>query len=179
MAESFQAIVDVEASLDDAAEQGERLRNWLVEQGVIAPDPDGDGRGLPAGPRAGDTAEPDPDAIDGLGAALIYTGRTVFWSEYGHYLCCPDCDEVFEPDDDEANEAVAAWESGGEAGRVCCPDCGREAPITDWDGAWGYGNLGVEFWHWPPLSERFVQRVADHLGHQVRVVAGTRSLPPV
>jgi hypothetical protein len=69
-------------------------------------------------------------------------------------------------------EAVDAWADGDDATTYACPHCAHEERLAEWGGqwSWGFGNLGLAFWNWPPLSERFVSEVARKLGHRVKRV---------
>ncbi len=69
---------------------------------------------------------------------------------------------------------MAQWERGEPAGEVGCPDCELRKPLTDWDGDFGYGNLGIEFWGWPPLAYWFVHRVQRLTDSRITVAGGAR-----
>lgn len=156
-----------------AAEVGARLRDRLVGDGILLPDLDAEGA-HPPGPAAhratsGPECAPDPAAT-----AQLIVGRNIFWSEWGHNLFCPQCRYTVEPEDDEALAAMEQWQRGEPAGDVGCPDCELRQPLTDWDSDWGYGNLGIEFWHWPSLSYAFVHWVGRLTGSRVTVAHGGR-----
>jgi hypothetical protein len=177
MARRFEAIVCTDVTLQTAAEVGARLREWLLREEILLPDRDAE-QAHPAGPRAAQTtscpcwqAPVDPDP---LATARLIIGRNIYWSEWGHSLYCPVCQYTVEPEDDEALEAMAQWERGEPAGEVGCPGCGLRRPLTDWDSDWGYGNLGIEFWHWPPLAYSFVHRVRRLTDSRVTVAHGGR-----
>jgi hypothetical protein len=176
----FEAIVCVDVTLTTAAEVGERLREWLLREQVLLPDLD-DEQAHRAGPKAGLTTsclwgEAPPEGLDlyPTAAAKLTIGRNIYWSEWGHNLYCPVCQYTFEPEDDEAQEAMAQWERGEPAGEVGCPDCGLRKPLTDWDSDFGYGNLGIEFWGWPPLAYWFVHRVQRLTDSRITVASGAR-----
>ena len=178
MAQRFQAIVCIDVEPQAAAVVGERLRDWLFREQILVPDLDADQMYL-AGPQAAQTTSypgcgTPADGRDPLGTANLIIGRTIFWSEWGHNLYCPSCRYTVEPEDDEALEAMAQWQRGEPAGEVGCPDCGLRRPLTDWDSDWGYGNLGVEFWSWPPLTYSFVHRVGRLTGSRATVAHGGR-----
>jgi len=44
--------------------------------------------------------------------------------------------------------------------------------LAEWRGPWpwGFGNLGLTFWNWPPLSEKFVQTITSKLRHRTVLV---------
>ncbi|MFG0274381.1 MAG: hypothetical protein ACF8QF_04935 [Phycisphaerales bacterium] len=86
-------------------------------------------------------------------------------------LACPACGVEFEPEE-SFTEAIGEWYDRHSDGPVPCPACGHIQPIVDWDGPspHGVGEFALNFMNWPPLSDRFIGRVADLLGHRVRVV---------
>jgi hypothetical protein len=180
MARRFEAIVCIDVTLPKAAEVGERLRQWLLREEVLLPDLD-DEQAHMAGPKAGLTTSalwgespaggPDPHLT---AAANLIVGRNIYWSEWGHNLYCPVCQYTFEPEDDEALEAMAQWQRGEPAREVGCPDCELRKPLTDWDSDFGYGNLGIEFWDWPPLAYWFVHRVQRLTDSRITVACGAR-----
>src|SRR5215831_15732073 len=180
MARRFEAIVCIDVTLPMAAEVGERLREWLFREEVLLPDLD-DEQAHRAGPKARLTTSglwgespaegPDPHLT---AAANLIVGRNIYWSEWGHNLYCPICHYTFEPEDDEALEAMAPWLRGEPAGEVSCPDCELRKPLIDWDGDFGYGNLGIEFWDWPPLAYSFVHRVQRLTDSRITVAHGGR-----
>jgi hypothetical protein len=180
MARRFEAIVCIDVAVPMATEVGERLREWLLREEILFPDLD-DEEAHPAGPKAGQSTScvwgegpPEGLALYPTAAAKLIIGRNIYWSEWGHNLYCPVCQYTFEPEDDEALEAMAQWERGEPAGEVGCPDCGLRKPLTDWDGNFGYGNLGIEFWDWPPLAYWFVHRVQRLTDSRITVASGAR-----
>ncbi|SIR86691.1 hypothetical protein [Micromonospora avicenniae] len=177
MARRFEAIVCTDVTLQAAAEVGERLREWLLREEILLPELNAE-QAHPAGSQAVQTitCSCGQAGVDGdfPGAAKLIIGRNIYWSEWGHNLHCPVCQYAFEPEDDEALEAMAQWERGEPAGEVGCPDCGLRRPLTDWDSDWGYGNLGIEFWDWQPLAYSFVHRVGRLTDSRVTVAHGGR-----
>jgi len=77
----------------------------------------------------------------------------------------------FEPDD-SWSDAVGAWFGGDDLVSFPCPSCGQQAVLTEWRGPWpwGFGNLGIEFWSWPPLSDDFIHAITRTLGHRTVMV---------
>lgn len=180
MGDSYRTIVDLDATEEEAERLAEKVRDWLVERGIIAPGPgdaEVDDERYAAGPAFGQSLEKPELAgkheawshADGL---EVKVGRTVFFA-VGVELKCRACGKVVEPDDEAWGEAVDAWYEGDDTVTLPCPECGHEEKLTEWDGPypWAFANLGFEFWNWPPLSERFVHEVQEQLGgHRVRLV---------
>jgi hypothetical protein len=71
------------------------------------------------------------------------------------------------------HDAIDAWWSGDAAAVYACPKCGVPERLAEWRGAapWYFGYLGLQFWDWSPLSERFIQEVTTQLGHRTGVLS--------
>jgi hypothetical protein len=101
-------------------------------------------------------------------------GRTVFHNAGGglDIVRCPLClaNEVASA----WGEIVARWHEGDDLAALQCTSCNESSPVTEWtfDPPWAFGNLGFEFWNWPPLNRNFVNTIAGILGHKVAVVVG-------
>jgi len=176
MARRFEAIVCIDVTLPKAAEVGERLREWLFREQILSPDLD-DEQAHRAGPKAWPTwgdAPADGLDLNQTASAKLIIGRNIYWSEWGHNLYCPVCQYTFEPEDEDALEAMAQWERGEPAREVGCPECKLRKPLTDWDSDFGYGNLGIEFWDRPPLAYWFVHRVQRLTDSRITVASGAR-----
>ena len=96
-------------------------------------------------------------------------GRQVFDAGgNGIELQCDACDVSFEPDDSWM-DAVGAWFGGDDLVSFPCPSCGQQALLTEWRGPWpwGFGNLGIEFWNWPSLSDDFIHAITRKLGRSI------------
>lgn len=177
MGDWFQIIVDREASEEEAPALGSSIRDWLVTEGIIeATLTDcvlGSDLGYPPGPnheRATDEKVPElwTNGLD------IITGRTVFHSTgVETYLICSQCGERFQPPD-EWTDAIGEWYDRRGPGLLSCIRCNYTEAITKWqhDPPWGFGNLGFEFWNWPPLNASFIEEVSKRLGHRVVYVEG-------
>ncbi|NBD12441.1 FmdB family zinc ribbon protein [Corallococcus silvisoli] len=179
MGDSFQIIVDKDASADEAPRLAAQIRDWLVARRIIEPELTdcalGDSGHRPGPGRTAAVDAPDEEAwswrlqANGL---EIEMGRTVFFT-IGGELTCRACGARFEPEDGWS-EAVDDWYSGNDGAEFECPECGTPERLVEWNGEfpWGFGNLGFKFWNWPPLSERFTQELAEQLGHRTLLVRG-------
>jgi len=179
MSDASQVIVDIEASEAEAARLAEEIRAWLAAQGVIAQGPSdcvlGEGEGYAPGPGYGVALV--PGSVDEFlrlrtNGLCLRAGRAVFDpGANGTELRCEACGVAFEPGDDWF-DAVGAWAGGDDDASFACPDCQRTRRLAEWRGPWpwGFGNLGLEFWNWPPLSDAFVRAVGERLQHRVVVV---------
>ena len=179
MSDDAQVIVDIDASEAEATRLAEEVRAWLTAQGIIAQGPSDcvlEGDGYEPGPRFGIAVEPGD--LDGeflrlaTNGVCLRAGRGVFDpGSNGTELRCGACGVVFEPGDDWI-DAVGAWASGDDEVTFACPACHRPERLAEWRGpwSWGFGNLGLEFWNWPPLSDAFVRAVGERLQHRVVLV---------
>lgn len=188
MGDSFQTIVDIDATADSAPDLAAAAVGWLVERGILLGTTTdcvlGAGSGHAPGPRyAGAVTETDPHLhtlrTNGL---EVTTGRTIFRSSEADHITCPHCatttrltDGTGSPNDAWGSvlETIDTWYTGG-AGAHPCPACGRTAGLNDWRWSppWGFGFLGLTFWNWPPLTDDFAAAVAGVLGHRTARPAG-------
>jgi hypothetical protein len=177
MGDYFQTIVDKDVSEDEAPQLAERVREWLVSRRIIEPELSDSALSEPGhrpGPVHSSALEnPSSDALDAETNGLQFqVGRTVFWTNFED-LTCRACAHRFEPGEGWS-AAVDAWYEGDDSVTFPCPKCGQPERLVDWDGEfpWGFGNLGLTFWNWPPLSASFVREVTELLGHRSVLVRG-------
>ncbi|MFF2305526.1 hypothetical protein ACFVVP_23785 [Streptomyces sp. NPDC058128] len=168
MSSSFQTIVDLDATAEDAVAHGARVAAWLVGEGIVRlPDHD-------PGPRW-DRATGFQEALGSEGLAVV-TGRTVFFSpQHTGPPVCPYCAVAFGDEHREAfSPAMDAWWNTGCA-EVPCPGCGRVVPLAAWkwagDGL-AFAYLGFEFRNGPALLPEFVAQLGRVIGHRTRFVRG-------
>jgi hypothetical protein len=191
--EYFQIIADVEATEIEAAVLAETVVRWLVADGVIMPDTGdcvlGAEFGYPPGP-CYTAATTGPSAhLRGLvtNGVAVSTGRQVFHpgqADLGPVIC-PRCDRTVVLEDPVTGELTGRWEPFSEAlntwyaggsSKVRCPYCHAAVDFNDWrwDNEWPFavGFLGFVFWNWPELNDRFIDQVAERLGHRLIVTGG-------
>jgi len=158
---NFQAIVDVEATAEEADELADATLAWLVGTGVVS--------------AADQVSRNEVSTAQGL---EILTGRNVFYSLTGEqWLTCAHCDWTTDPGHTrigdhvgewaELTDTIGRWYDGG-SGDLSCPNCDRAASLNDWHWSppWGFGCFGLRFWHWPTLSPAFLAEVSARLGHR-------------
>jgi hypothetical protein len=176
----FQIIVDRDVSEADAPLLAERMRGWLSERGVIGATTQGwsEGPSFRPGPAYEETLkEPQPDVLDTPhGFFTLKVGKRLVFSSPDGEVTCRACGSTVDlgTHGDAWVEAVGRWYEGDDSVPFPCPKCGRPEQLTEWAGEWpwGFGNLGLEFWDWTPLSERFVSELTAQLGHRTVLVRG-------
>ncbi|HYO57193.1 hypothetical protein [Archangium sp.] len=181
MAHHFEIIVDRDVSLAEALHVAERMRAWFIERKIIEVLPLGWNpnawmhRPGPAYPST--LKEPNPHGTEGVRGLYFKIKRAVFWDSL-HRLTCRACGARFEPKGEsweQWRDAAEDWLDGDDSVPYTCPGCGVPERLVEWEGEapWGFGHLGIGFWGWTPLSERFIQEVTKQLGHRTVVVHGT------
>lgn len=182
MSDNCQSIVDIDVTQQDAPAAAERLRSWLLRQGVIdqktgnnvATHAPGHFPGSNLGQCFDHVADDTIAQLRTLAwcGVAITVGRAVFdTGGNGVQLVCDSC--AIEITDDEAYmDAAGKWAEGHGTTAYACPSCGFTQPVSTWSGpfVFGLGCMAVEFYNWPPLNERFIESVAQVLGRRVRVV---------
>ena len=181
MGDHFQRVVDQHVDAAAASTHGDRILRWLMDEGMIEERKStcvlGEGGGYRPGPSyAKATERPDEHllALRTNGLAVI-TGRTVFDAGQGGLaLACAACGHRFNATSGAWADAVGEWYDQSGPALLQCPSCGERRPVVEWqhDPAYGYGNLGFEFWNWPTLRREFVRAVGERLSHPVVLVTG-------
>jgi hypothetical protein len=178
MGDWHQTIVARDVSADDAPALAERIRNWLLERGIILSTPSDSVSGEPGyrpGPAYAETLE-DPTDVSSRGRAgfQIQVGHRLVFQAVGGEVTCQSCKAQVDliAHGERWVEAVDAWYAGDDAAAFTCPACGSSELLTEWNGPrpWGFGSLGLAFWNWTLLSDRFVREVTEKLGHRTLVV---------
>lgn len=181
MGEWFQTIVDREASLVEAQELASTVLEFLINQGIIEAEMkvcglDRDGMGYPPGHnclQVVDETEPTSfrPKVNGL---QVIVERSVFDSGQGGFeLTCPQC-QTKNTNVKKWQDAVQEWYDNKGDGLLECSHCNVATPVTDWnyESTIAFGNLGFQFWNWPPLKESFVSDIAQLLAHRTSYIAG-------
>ncbi len=180
MSDTYQTVADLDADTQSAQVTAARLRDWMISREIIVP------------------AESDCVLGDYLGHApganytlaiqdpypLLFNLRTngvAFIAKHSVFpamglemtLVCSSCGMRFGTND-AWSAAVEDWYLNNGIGMLGCVRCGSELAIAEWqhDPPWAFGNVGVEFWNWPPLREEFLKDLAGVVGHRFRLVYG-------
>jgi hypothetical protein len=175
MGDSYQVIVDRDASVDQSEHFGSIVLDWLIAERIVEPEASDCALGLGHRPGPGHlkaTAEAPRwfmgQATNGM---RIVTGRTVFNGWLDSELRCKQCGAVNSIDG--LHDAGENWYEGGQ-GLLACSTCRFGEAITEWQilPPWGFGNLGFQFWNWPWLRDSFVEDISRLLGHRTVLVPG-------
>ncbi|MEV6177981.1 hypothetical protein [Streptomyces sp. NPDC052015] len=186
MGDTYQTIVDRDASPQDAARLARPVVDWLVAEGIVLAEAKpgwalGDHPAHPPGPN---WRKAVTDARWGSPEGLaVYTERHVFYGTYSitpdSTATCPRCGTAADPRDEawssRLSMATDAWYETGIAD-VACTACAETVPLPAWnwtDDHLAFVHLGFEFWNWPWLSDGFRARVAELLpGHRTGFLSG-------
>jgi hypothetical protein len=181
MGDCYQIIVDRDASILESERLATAIRAWLITECIIdAIESDCvlSGLGHAPGPRldkAVDENDIDRYAVRRLrtNGLKIVSERTVFAYSLESVSCahCRDEIEFRGP----VSDAVDAWYSTGRTATIECPRCTAEQPVTELEyyPAMALGNLGFEFWNWPPLKASFLESLSRRLlGHRTAFLRG-------
>ena len=175
MSDFAQIVVDTEVSAEQAPELANVVRAWLIGERIIEREEGNsvlDGTGHRPGISYRIAIQENRD-FDFLNLRVKFAvGRRVFDAGgNGMELGCDACGLSFKPND-SWYDAACAWFDGDDLVTFACPSCDQQTLLTEWGGPWpwGFGNLGIEFWNWPSLSDDFIQAMTRNLGHRTVLV---------
>jgi hypothetical protein len=192
MGDSYQAIVDVEASAEESGHLAQRVVERLSRAGITLPtlDPDavlGGKGGYRPSERVKAIWNGDPRNrfwTLGTNGLEVVTGRWVnVWAfPILSYFMCPCCGEKFEVDHAVGNEfgrAAREFCDGFAKPVVSCPRCSRESAAQEWPTQphLGFAHLAFLFWNWPFFGDGFwtidiPQLIAEELNHRTVLTFG-------
>lgn len=185
MSDSMEVLVDVEATIDEAAFLERAVLNRFRDMDIIAGEANNDcvlgGEGYRPGsavPRLYVLAEREsPFWTLRICGVEPHVGRHFNLRALGpvfEHFKCPSCDAELRNDSFKyaVVDALDAWSDQSSAGEVRCPICAVEHAVTDWHckPPLGFGNLSFTFWNWPPLDSsswkvnlaRIVEKTTRH-----------------
>lgn len=185
MGDWFQRVVDREASLSEAEQLAPKILEWLTDREIIESDLRDcglgkDGLAHPPGTNYWMAIDhPNHNLLNSrINGVQIIVGRTVFdCGQGGFNLTCPQCQNHIVWTDAITStwqNAVDGWYHESGQGLLRCPCCDRATSVVDWhySPAFGFGNFGLEFWNWDPLSATFLAEIDRQLDHRTLYVAG-------
>jgi hypothetical protein len=179
VSENSVTVVDLDVTGADTQVRADAVRDWLLESGIIVPNPDYDELWQPSAYAAGPSAANAFPGYEGDFAHLgvlansgvdINTDRQIYHPVANEERpTCPACGTKL--DDAASANIIDDWFEKAEP-IVTCSNCGASSRIGDWPGEWTYhvGDVAVTFNNWPPLSDAFIEQVGRRLGNRWRVV---------
>ena len=171
MSDTFEMLVDVDATTEEAVELSKQIVVQFRHKGLIAGQPNEDyvlgGVGYRPGPE-----------IEGL--YQNEKGEYPFWelqtcgieirvgkgfNEWALCECCegftcPVCHKEIDDFDDEFqetfNEAIVQWLDESGNAEIACPKCHKRIPVVKWEckPPLAFGNMAIRFWNWPSLDSK-------------------------
>jgi hypothetical protein len=183
MTDTFQAIIDTQASEAEASHLADHVVSFLAGRGVIERKAQPEGGYLP-GPKALAycvlSAHPEDREFMPAGPRhlQVVLGRTTHSTDMKEFrpgrAACPACRAELEDPDSAWEAAAHDWLGGDDRAALRCPACGKESAVAGWHygSGYGFGALAFRFWNWPPFLPSFVEAIGRELGHGVHLVKG-------
>jgi hypothetical protein len=192
MSDTYRAIVDLEATLEQAQTLAQRVVRRLSEEGLIMPSPDadatlGDGGGYRPGHRIADLYyRPEYKWF----LTLTTNGMEVYAKPYVNVwgftinedATCPLCHVVLPFEDqvvERFGEAASQFIAGSARPAVSCPRCSIASAAQKWKTSLhlGFAYLAFQFWNWPPFDPTdwkvdIPGLISEELGHEVVTTLG-------
>jgi hypothetical protein len=181
MGNSFQVIVDRDATESEAAALGRLVLSWLVCEQIVEADPtrclnDSDLAYAPGAKMeswVADAAQARHTRSLEINGLEVITGKTVFPSiDNEPEATCPKGHTRVPPED--VLDLAAEWQDAVEPVLMECPTCDGAFAVTEWDfgHAIAFGYLGFWFWNWPfPLTDKLIGSVATLVApHRLAVI---------
>jgi hypothetical protein len=193
MSDSYQAIVDLEATPGDAEALARRVVERLSVEGLIMPSLDpgavlGGSGGYRPGRRICELYRGSPADLYFL--TLVANGMEVNTGQWVNELgflfvedyTCPRCAAQFPEDHAVAEQfydAVSQFYGGVSRPVITCPRCLIGSAVQEWRSSnhLGFAHLAFGFWNWPPLDSAawavdIPRLLSEVLGHEVVLTQG-------
>ena len=165
MSDYFTMLVDPHVPLLAADASLRELANALQNRGIIGHDCSEDcvlsGTGYRPGSAIIDYYTPGPNEfpfwqLKTCGVELL-AKRGFNHSAIGpsfNGMTCPKCGRTYSDLPDDFIDAVEQWINQAERCTVRCGGCNTEISVDHWDAKnpFGFGNLSITFWNWPPFD---------------------------
>ncbi len=174
MSTTYQVLIHPTATPDNAAAEAERLRNTLIDAGIIAAETSSDvvlnGIGYLPGPKLNELYRCQPatancpaeldywNDLTEIGVQIVaekwvnFFGFTVF-----NWMRCPTCEATFNDPHDLVGslvDAAANFYNDEGLTDIPCPACERSFDVTRWRTKPDLGLCYVAalFWNWPTFE---------------------------
>lgn len=186
MSDSYQAIVDLDVTLEDSDVFAKQALDTLINEGLIQAtlDPEatlgGNGGYRPSERiwQLYSLGEHESDFWNLITNGVeVETGPwfNMFGTTCLEGITCPQCGAGFELNGtfgDRFGDAVGEFINGNPSPLVDCPECQKEIPAPEWNAKphLGFSNLAIKFWNWPLFDSpgwkldipELIQRTLNH-----------------
>ena len=139
MGDSYQTILDIKISQEDATEKAEQIRGWMINKGIILSELSdcvlGEEGGYPPGTEYSQITKGRSELV----AELTVNGVEISAQrEYAHGMIdehtikCNHCGAVSETPE-ECFEGIGRWLEGEDEPLISCPACNVAKPYNEWE----------------------------------------------
>jgi len=170
------SIVPRQSAYPDKEIKAKEILEWLVSLDIVKPTPSdcilssSEGYAISNGAKFVST---EPELLPfglGVNGLEIITEREVFHTGQNgmEELICPNCKQ------DIANEDwdfLSEW-GDNKSDNITCPLCNLATGIHQFKftPAWGFSDLGLTFWNWPPFTDKFIDDFKQKLNCDIDLV---------
>lgn len=176
MGDECVTVVEMSIGALEAADRADAVIQWLLDTGVVVPNPARRPSAYLPGPRA-EAAAPDFREARPAGATAvvepangveILVERELYRDTSPHGgPACPDCG--YELPETTLEGLIRPWLDGDEP-QLGCAACGATRPLGEWPDGYLVGELAVRFVNWPPLSSAFLADLGSRMGPRWRAI---------
>ncbi|MCW2638839.1 MAG: hypothetical protein JWP76_1145 [Dactylosporangium sp.] len=174
MGDECVTVVEMSIGALEAADRADAVIRWLVDTGVIVPNPVRGSAWQPSAYLPGPQAPAAAPGFGGTDYTLANNGvdilveRELYRDTSPHEApACPDCGHELAEATLEA--LIRPWLDGHEP-RVGCAGCSAVRPLGEWPDGYLVGELAVRFNNWPQLSQAFLADLGTRMGPRWRAV---------
>jgi hypothetical protein len=168
MSDSFEMLVDVDATLSEANAVSQAVLDRFRQLGLITGEANSDcvlgGTGYRPGPAVADLYK--REKREGRFWEMLTCGvEPNVGRSFNEYALGPVCEGFTCPScgahiasyaglGDALFKAIGEWMDQAGQALTPCPICSAEHPITQWQckPPMGFGNVSFRFWNWPPFG---------------------------
>lgn len=178
MSDTFISVIP-QVAKGDVENLSDKIVNHLVQKGIIQKSLTDCTLGKP-GHAPGDNfrlaIEDDDCGLDNLrtNGLEVINERQVFHNGGNGLdeITCPNCNaNIIESD---WGDKLDAWVNETGEDKITCNQCNAVHSVAEYNfkPTWSFGNLGLTFWNWPELNQKFITEVEEVTGSKVAVVRG-------
>lgn len=174
MSDSFTTLVFQKSTKDSFEEDSRRLRDFLLNNGILITSEDDMENVYRPGPRADQTvSSPHFTGFDLLmNQAEILKGRHIFSEMEGaeFFLTCRKCSTTFDGLKSPVIELLDLFLESDPL--FVCPDCEHQEDLKLCQTkGFAAGFLGLQIWNWGKLKSEFIEELTQQMG-TITVIEG-------